>query len=312
MASKLYKEELKIKKRDKRRYITITVCAILVFALIFARTFDIQVVNSEKYVEQANGISKITAPIKASRGEILDYYGRPIATNREGYNIVFNYASIKKTTINDTILSLIKLLGDYSWKDDLPLTKEGYYGFDKEASELSKNRMLDMLELAHYATAQNCFDALVKRYSLEDRDKKQQRLIMGVRYTMERAGFSISVPFTFAEVVYCGQRVEFNSCFVEQGCCFEGGVSRGSVPFSVCVVNVCGTVDGQSHKYVVFLEKSAPVAVYKGSVGLESVDDLLSLRVLFLEGECSFKVVYACRGRLSSMPAERDLVGLLR
>ena len=201
MPSKLYKEELTIKKRDKRRYITIIVAAVLAFVLLFARTFEIQVANSEKYVEQANGIARITAPIKASRGEILDCYGRPIATNREGYNIIFNYASISKTTINDTILSLIKLLGEHEWKDDLPLLETAPYSFDKEAPEISKNRMLDMLELAHYATAENCFDALVKRYSLEDRDKNQQRLIMGVRYTMERAGFSISVPFTFAEDV---------------------------------------------------------------------------------------------------------------
>lgn len=201
MPGKLYKEELKNKKRDKRRYITIVVCAVLVFVLIFGRAFEIQIINSKRYVEQANGISKITAPIKASRGEILDCYGRPIATNREGYNIIFNYASINKTTINDTILSLIKLLKNHEWKDDLPLTDTAPYSFDKEAAEISKKRMLDMLELAHYATPQNCFDALVKRYSLEDRDKKQQRLIMGVRYTMERAGFSISVPFTFAEDV---------------------------------------------------------------------------------------------------------------
>ena len=201
MQSKLYKEEVKAQKRDKFRYVSIIICSVLIFVLLFGRSFNIQVVNSQKYIEQANGISKITAPIKASRGEILDCYGRPIATNREGYNIVFNYASINKNTINNTILSLIKLLGDHEWKDDLPLTDTAPYSFDKEASEVSKKRMFDLLELAHYATAKNCFDALVKRYSLEDRDIKQQRLIMGVRYTMERAGFSISVPFTFAEDV---------------------------------------------------------------------------------------------------------------
>jgi len=201
LPGKLYKEEIKNKRRDKIRYLTVVVCAVLVFILLFSRAFEIQIVSSERYVEQANGLSKITAPIKASRGEILDYYGRPIATNREGYNIIFNYASISKTTINDTILALIKLLDEHEWKDDLPLNKTAPYGFDKNASEISIKRMLDMLELAHYATAQNCFDALVKRYSLEDRDKNQQRLIMGVRYTMERAGFSISVPFTFAEDV---------------------------------------------------------------------------------------------------------------
>lgn len=201
MPGKLYKEEIKIKKRDRRRYIIMTVCCVLAFCLFFGRAFDLQVINAERYVEQADGISKITAPIKAARGEILDYYGRPIATNREGYNIVFNYASINKNTLNDTILELIKLMGDaYEWSDDLPLADTAPYGF-KENSEVSVNRMLSILDLAHYATAENCFDALVKRYSLEDREKSEQRLIMGVRYTMERAGFSVSAPFTFAEDV---------------------------------------------------------------------------------------------------------------
>ncbi|MEE1025953.1 MAG: hypothetical protein U0L55_02955, partial [Acutalibacteraceae bacterium] len=102
MAGKLYKEEIKIKKRDLRRHITMIICCILVFLLFFGRAFDIQIISAERYVEQADGVSKITAPIKAARGEILDCYGRPIATNREGYNIVFNYASISRTTINDT------------------------------------------------------------------------------------------------------------------------------------------------------------------------------------------------------------------
>ncbi len=201
MQSKLYKEEKKAQRRDKFRYISVAISSVLVFVLLFTRAFDIQVANAKRYLEQADGISKITAPIKASRGEILDCYGRPIATNREGYNVIFNYASINKSTINDTILSLIRLLGDHEWKDDLPIADSAPYNFDKDASEVSKKRMLDMLNLAHYATAGNCFDALVKRYSLEDRDIAEQRLIMGVRYTMERAGFSISVPFTFAEDV---------------------------------------------------------------------------------------------------------------
>lgn len=201
MHSRMRAEEKEIKKRDKRRSLTIIIACVLAFAIFFGRAFDIQIINAEKYVDQANGISKIVAPIKASRGEILDCYGRPIATNREGYNIVFNYASISRITINDTILKLIKLMGSTGeWSDDLPLDKTAPYSFAKD-SETSVNRLLKTLDLAHYASAKNCFDALVKRYSLEDRDAAEQRLIMGVRYTMERAGFSISVPFTFAEDV---------------------------------------------------------------------------------------------------------------
>lgn len=189
----------KILKRDKRRTITLVVCCILIFVFFFVRTFELQVATAERYTEQAKGITTITAPIHAARGEILDYYGRPIATNREGYNIVFNYAGINKTTLNDTVLSLIKLLGNGKWQDDLPISLTAPFEYTAETDSTEVTRLLSILNIAHYATAENCFDEMVKRYSLEDRDPTVQRYIMGVRYTMERAGFSVAAPFTFAE-----------------------------------------------------------------------------------------------------------------
>ena len=50
--------------------------------------------------------------LKAPRGEILDCYGRQIAINRDGYNIIFNKAYIKDD-INDIILQLINLSKKY-------------------------------------------------------------------------------------------------------------------------------------------------------------------------------------------------------
>ncbi len=193
--------EKRIKKRDKRRMLIMIIATLLAFSILVGRTFDLQVATAERYTEQAKGITTVTAPITAPRGEILDYYGRPIATNREGYNIVFNYATINKATLNDTVLKLIKLLGDASWRDDLPLSLEAPFSYTAEADSSEVKRLISTLDIAHYATAENCFEEMVKRYSLEDRDPVVQRYIMGVRYTMERSGFSVSAPYTFAEDV---------------------------------------------------------------------------------------------------------------
>lgn len=222
MTGKEHQQRLNAKKMDKRRTVLMWVAVILCMLIFFGRTFHLQVLDSERYVAQAAGITTITAPIQAARGEILDYYGRPIATNREGYNIVFNYANINKTTINDVIKSLIALLGKHAWEDDLPLDAKKPYAFTED-SETAISRMLDLLELAHYATAENCFDALIKRYSLEDREKKEQRQIMGVRYTMERAGFSVSAPFTFAEDVSSEimTKISENTYYAENGVAIE-------------------------------------------------------------------------------------------
>lgn len=242
MPAKQAKKAVNVKKRDKRRMWVVAVCSALCFVLFFGRAFDLQIWDADRYVAQASGITTITAPIKAARGEILDYYGRPIATNREGYNIVFYYASIKKTTLNDTIDSLIKLLEDGDWRDDLPLDKQAPYGFAAD-SETAVNRLLDTLELAHYATAANCFEALVKRYSLEDRDPAVQRRIMGVRYTMERAGFSVSAPFTFAEDVGSERMtlISENTAFSENGVGIEVASFREYDSASVAP-HIIGTV----------------------------------------------------------------------
>ena len=195
-------ELVKLKRRDKNRVIISVIIVLLCFALFFSRLLELQVVNAATYTAQGAGVSTITAPIKAARGEILDYYGRPLATNREGYNLVFNYASMNKNTLNDVLITLMRLLGKKeAWTDDLPLAENSPYGFTEAADSEATKRLLKNLNLAHYATAQNCFDAMVEKYQLQNFSKEEQRWVMGVRYTMDRAGFSITAPFIFAEDV---------------------------------------------------------------------------------------------------------------
>ena len=66
---------------------------------------------------------------------------------------------------------------------------------DEAAVEPMKSR----IGLAHYATSENCYAQMVKRYKLEGMDSALQRKLMGVRYSMELADFSIANPYTFAE-----------------------------------------------------------------------------------------------------------------
>jgi len=181
----------------RTRVVAIILSAILV---IFSfRAIQLQIFDAEEYRAQASGVSKRTAVIKAPRGEIIDCYGRPIATNREGYNIVFYSAYIDKENLNNTIYDLMAMLSDrnYKWRDELPITVTGKLAFtDKETAVAS---LKSRLGLAHYATVENCMDELISKYTLQGLDSKVQRLIAGVRYTMDISDFSVSYPYTFAE-----------------------------------------------------------------------------------------------------------------
>ena len=188
---------MRTKKRVNKRIVVLASILIVVIVAYTAKTFHLQVINRDYYLSQANGITKKTAVIKAARGEILDTYGRPIAVNREGYNIIFNCAYIDMENINDTIVVLTNFLKtkNQKWEDELPF-KKNQIKFTKDSVDVAK--LKSILGLNSYATAQNCFDSMVKRYGLEGMNSRVQRTIMGVRYTMELKDFSVSLPYTFS------------------------------------------------------------------------------------------------------------------
>ncbi len=228
----------------KKHQTTLTVLSILLALLLVlysARVYSIQIINSDKYSSSVNGSSSSRkAVLKAPRGEILDRYGRQIAANRDGYNIVFNKAYVGDN-LNDIILSLADLLDEskVEYKDRLPLENQVPFSF-KEGESTAK--LIKTLELADYATAENCFTRLVERYKLENYTLEQQRKIMGVRYSMEIEDFSISYPYTFAEDIPTElMRKISESHFKLQG------VSVEVVPFryypdTSLAVNLVGTV----------------------------------------------------------------------
>ena len=188
------------KRKSQTQLTVISVILIITILLFSARIYSIQITNAEQFTDKNDGATSVlTSVLKAPRGEILDCYGRQIAINRDGYNIVFNKAYINDN-LNDVILTLVNLMQQHGaeWRDDLPLTFESPYSY-KPDSESDIKKMLEILELAHYATAENSFKEMVERYELQNYTPDEMRKIMGIRYSMTAADFSISYPFTFAE-----------------------------------------------------------------------------------------------------------------
>ncbi|MBE6780205.1 MAG: penicillin-binding protein [Ruminococcaceae bacterium] len=229
----------------KKSQIEINVLSLLLIAVIVlfsARVYFLQVTAAGEFQKTLpyGAASSHTAVITAPRGEILDCYGRQIAVNRDGYNIIFNKAYVKDN-LNTIILTLINLADEYQaeWTDKLPISKTAPYSYIEGEKT---DKLLKTLDLANYATAQNCFDEMVKRYKLEGFSKNDQRKIMGVRYSMEILDFSISYPFTFAEDI----PTEFMRRVSESAFMLQG-VTIDVVPFreysdTTLAVNLIGTV----------------------------------------------------------------------
>lgn len=186
-------------KKRNTRVNFLAVILLSVFIIATFRTCQLSVINANKYLTKMEGVTTRVAVLKAPRGEILDSFGREIAVNREGYNIVFNSAYVDFSSINDTILTLCNYLTteNAQWEDKLPLEKTAPYAFTEDADET----FLSSIGLAHYASGDNAFEKLVETYKLSGYTKEQARIIMGVRYTMFYSNFSIANPYVFAEDV---------------------------------------------------------------------------------------------------------------
>lgn len=229
-------------QKKNQTYLTV-LSFILVFAIMFfsIRTYSLQLHNSKEFANNNDGATSVmTTVLNAPRGEILDCYGRQIAINRDGYNIVFNKAYVKEN-LNDVILTLVNLLeqNEVVWKDELPITAQAPYTYIEGEST---KKLFQKLELAHYATAQNSIDAMIKKYKLEGYSKDEQRKIMGVRYGMDISDFSVSYPYTFAEDIPTElMRKISESSFLLDGVTVEVVPFREYLDTSLAV-NLIGTV----------------------------------------------------------------------
>jgi len=227
-------------KKNQTRLTALSVLMVLIIILYSFRTYQLQI-NSDEFKDKNDGAATVlTSVLKAPRGEILDCYGRQIAINRDGYNIVFNKAYVKEN-LNDVILTLVNLLNknDTEWTDELPITKKKPYKFIKDGDT---EKLIEKLELAHYATAANCVEEMISRYQLEEYTPTEQRRIMGVRYSMEISDFSISYPFTLAEDIPNELMLKISeSAFMLSGVTVDVVPVRQYVDTSLAV-NLIGTV----------------------------------------------------------------------
>ncbi len=228
------------KKKNQTAITLLSVLLIIIMLLFSGRVYHLQLQSKEFSDKNDGAASVLVATLKAPRGEILDRYGRQIAINRDGYNIVFNKAYVKEN-LNDVILKLARLLDETGTErvDELPISKTEPYTFLEDGD---KDKLLETLELAHYATAQNCMDEMVEKYGLEKYSGEDLRRVAGVRYSMDISDFSVSYPFTFAEDIPSELMLQ-----ISESSFLLSGVTVDVVPFRQYVdtslaVNLIGTV----------------------------------------------------------------------
>ncbi len=199
-----------MRKFSKRDYVIIGIIS-MVFLAFVCRLGYFQLVHAEDYKDAGKTVSSRSVVVKATRGEILDRNGYPFVTNRQGNAVIFDasngfpeYENQKER--NRIILKLINYFekAGEEWIDNLPLEigKNGKAVFKEDCEdEINEMKSRERLNLNSYATAENCLDALIERYSLQEYSKSDACKIASVCYEMLQKSFNSSNPYTFADDV---------------------------------------------------------------------------------------------------------------
>ena len=182
-------------------------CILLVLAVFVVyelRLVQWQVFQGDEFEQLSLSNRTDTIQIDAARGEILDRNGNVLTGNRTSYNIVYDALDMDYSARNATILQVLDLLEsrDEEWRDRLPivLAEDGTYQYTEDSdSEIAT--LQEFLELAEYATAEDCMTALARQYDCQGYSLEDARNVVSVRYSMTQDGFSRTNPYVIAEDV---------------------------------------------------------------------------------------------------------------
>lgn len=189
-------------KAGKKRYTLVIVFIVLLFFLFLTYLFNIQIIDTKQNSDTV--VSSVEVSVDAIRGEILDRNGYPLVTNKQVNKIIFNYLGFPTDygERNVIILELITIFdkNGVEWNDKLPIElKKGKLRFEKDRNnEVSYLKSEAFLDLNYYADVEDCFNALVEKYELEQYTLSQQRDIASVYYSMVKNGFNAGRNYEFA------------------------------------------------------------------------------------------------------------------
>ena len=152
---------------QSRYYQLISIIAILMLALSI-RLFVLTVLQEDKWAEAAVNQNTKEVVTSAPRGEILDRYGRELATNKQIFTVSFNVSGLETADINRSAYALVKLLeenGD-EYVDNFPIVikKNGQF---KYTYDEDKVKWLKSIGLTADATCEEAFNKLRKDYDID-------------------------------------------------------------------------------------------------------------------------------------------------
>ena len=190
-----------------RRLIALFVIMVLLAGVSGAGLFSLQVINGAAYHEQAQNRLTSSSTVSASRGEIVDRYGRPLVTNESVYSLRIDYPYWDQEKQNNTILQLVQLIRDAGSHevDSLPISDQAPFEYIGEADSDERELLDEFIKDREWGSDLTAEEVIAKMRDYYEVDSSlsdgNARIVVGVRYEMQQSGFSMYNSFIIASDV---------------------------------------------------------------------------------------------------------------
>ena len=193
--------------------IFVMLCGVIVlFAIIVLRLFSLQIIHGEYYDESITASVSKTLPVAASRGNIYDRYGRPLAVNTVAYCVQVD-GSVTLELNREERKTLATDLTDWLWADghhkvdSLPITTSSPYSFtfkgtdeEKEKQEKSWKASIGLEKKQYKLSATECLKYLYEKYDVpEGYTAAQKRTYLSLAMSDDRNLMALTLARKLSE-----------------------------------------------------------------------------------------------------------------
>lgn len=178
--------------------------------VLLVQLFNLQIIHGKEYRETSNTKLSKEAVIEAARGKILDRTGTILADTQMGFNVELFKTKATEEEMNNAMLVLAEILekNEDKYIDDFPITTDPFqYHFDNDEA---LNKWRDTYKISSKASPEEAFYVMKDNYGITEPDVAKARKIVGLRYTIEKKGYSSTIALELASNVSRNSALEIS------------------------------------------------------------------------------------------------------
>jgi penicillin-binding protein 2 len=204
---------------DKKnvRYNVLIIIVYLIGILLLLQLFNLQIVHGEEYYAKSSARLTRETTIDAARGDIKDRNGVELASTEARNSLEIYKSKVDNRALNNTILNIVAILekNKDEYRDSFPIDIKKME-FTIKDEELKNWKEAN--EIEESVNAEQVLNLYKEKYEIAKENIEDIRKIAGVRYGIEKEGYTSMKPYVISDDISLASVAEIE----EQNQSFSG------------------------------------------------------------------------------------------